>query len=194
VVTTIEVAFVTSNRGKFLEVRSALRPYGIRVRWSRRTLPEPQADTLEEVVAAKLAAAGPSRPAVMVEDSGLFIEALHGFPGVYSSYVYRTIGPSGVLALLRGRSRRATFRTVAGLRRGREIILAVGETAGTISTGLRGSGGFGYDPIFVPEGHRATYAELTLEEKNELSHRGRAMRALAERLSQRTLPGGRRRT
>jgi len=192
VVTSTEVTFVTSNRGKFVEVRALLAPLGIRVRWSRRTLPEPQADTLEEVVEAKLSGAGRAGPAVLVEDSGLFIDALHGFPGVYSSYVYRTVGPKGVLLLLKGRSRHATFRTVAGLRRGRDVILAVGETTGTISEKLRGSGGFGYDPIFIPDGQRATFAELSMNAKNSLSHRGRAMRALAARLAQRTPPKGRR--
>jgi XTP/dITP diphosphohydrolase len=160
------------------------------VRWSRRALPEPQADTLEEVVEAKLAAAGRARPAILVEDSGLFIDALHGFPGVYSSYVYRTIGPEGVLALLKGRSRHATFRTVVGLRRPRDVLLAVGETAGTISEKPRGSGGFGYDPIFIPDGQTATFAELSIGAKNALSHRGRAMRALAARLAQRSPSGG----
>jgi XTP/dITP diphosphohydrolase len=186
VVTGAEIAFVTSNRGKFVEVRSTFRPYGVKVRWSHRELPEPQADTLEEVVHAKLATAGRGRTPVLVEDSGLFIDALAGFPGVYSSYVFRTVGLDGILALLGGRRRTATFRTVAGLRRGREEILTVGETAGTIARERRGTGGFGYDPIFVPEGKRRTFAELSLDEKNELSHRGRAIRALAERLTHRT--------
>jgi XTP/dITP diphosphohydrolase len=181
VVSRTDVAFVTSNRGKFVEVRALLAPYGIRLRWSRRTLPEPQADHLEEVARAKLSAA-PGSGRVLVEDTGLFIDALGGFPGVYSSYVIRTVGLLGVLALLKGKPRTATFRTVAGLRAGRSVLLGVGETKGTISLRARGTGGFGYDPIFVPAGRRRTFAEMTIEEKNALSHRGRAFRALAEQL------------
>ncbi|HUI38435.1 MAG TPA: non-canonical purine NTP pyrophosphatase [Thermoplasmata archaeon] len=182
-VTPAEIAFVTSNRGKFVEVRSTLRPYGVRVRWSRRELPELQADALDEVVRGKLAAAGTGRTPVLVEDSGLFLDGLGGFPGVYSSYAYRTIGLRGILALLRGRPRGATFRTVAGLRLPDGVVMALGETVGTIARAARGSGGFGYDPIFLPKGERRTFAEMSLEEKNALSHRGRAIRALAEQLA-----------
>jgi len=183
VVTSTEIDFVTSNRGKFLEIEALFRPYQITVRWAKRELPEPQADTLEEVVAAKLAAAGVGKNPVLVEDSGLFIDALNGFPGVYSSYVFRTVGIGGILALLAGKPREATFRTVAGLRSGPVVTLGLGATVGTIAAEPRGSGGFGYDPIFIPSGESRTFAELTPEEKNRHSHRGQAIRDLAEKIA-----------
>ncbi|HEV2429577.1 MAG TPA: non-canonical purine NTP pyrophosphatase, partial [Thermoplasmata archaeon] len=110
----MEIAFVSSNEAKFREIRAILAPQAIRVRWHRRSLPEVQSAHLEEVVRAKLSACPRSKIPLLVEDSGLFLTALGGFPGVYSRYALETIGLRGILTLLRGRSRRAVFRTVAG--------------------------------------------------------------------------------
>lgn len=181
----MDVTFVTSNSGKVAEVRRIFAEFGIRVRWSRRSLPEPQAARLEDVVHAKLAAAadGPAR-AVVVDDSGLFVDALDGFPGVYSRYVLDTVGLDGILRLARGRDRNARFRAVAGFRRGRTEIVTRGEVAGSLSRSIRGSNGFGYDPIFVPRGERKTFGELDPAAKDRLSHRGRAMRSLARKVAE----------
>jgi XTP/dITP diphosphohydrolase len=178
----MHVTFVTSNPDKVVEVRRVFAPYGIGVRWSRRSLPEPQSDRLEDVVAAKLAAAARPGRAVVVEDSGLFLRDLGGFPGVYSRYVYDTVGLDGILRLLRGRPPRATFRTIAGFRRGRITLMAVGTVPGRIAPKRRGQNGFGYDPIFVPDGSTKTFAEMEGPEKDAFSHRGRAIRALARKI------------
>lgn len=179
----MEVRFVTSNPGKFSEVRELLRPAGAKVHWSRQTLPEPQADTLDEVVRAKLRAVRPYRGFTLVEDSGLFLDGLAGFPGVYSAYIYRIWKFAPILELLRKRSRRATFRTVAGVRQGRKTWIFPGESRGWIAPRPRGTHGFGFDPIFIPDGEHRTYAELTPDEKNRVSHRSRAMRKVSEFLS-----------
>ena len=155
------VTFVTSNRDKVREVRSILGALGFRVDHRLRALPERQADSLEAVVDGNLDAIRSATGVVLVEDSGLFLEGLGGFPGVYSAYVYDTVGLAGVLRLLRGRSRRARFRTVVGIRWGTRRWRAVGEVRGRITTRLRGLGGFGYDPIFVPQGSSLTFAERT---------------------------------
>jgi XTP/dITP diphosphohydrolase len=181
----MDVTFVTSNSDKVAEVRRVFANYGIGVRWSRRELPEPQADRLETVVLAKLAAAARPGRGIVVEDSGLFLDALQGFPGVYSRFVYDTVGLGGVLRLLQGRSRGATFRTVAGYRRGRSTVLGRGEVRGTIARRPTGTNGFGYDPIFIPRGDRRTFAEMSGAEKDHHSHRGRAMRALARQIGTR---------
>jgi XTP/dITP diphosphohydrolase len=178
----MDVTFVTSNPGKVVEVRRVLSAYGIGVRWSRRELPEPQSARLEDVVRAKLASAVRPGRAVVVEDSGIFLAALEGFPGVYSRFVYDTIGLSGVLRLADGHSRTAEFRTVAGYRRGRTTLLAPGTVRGTLARRPRGGNGFGYDPIFVPDGERRTFGEMAPDEKDAYSHRGRAMRALARKI------------
>lgn len=184
----MDVRFVTSNDGKFEEVRRLLAPFGIRVRRIRRTLPEPQTDRLEMVVRSKLAAVPASRAPILVEDSGLFIDSLNGFPGVYSAHFYRVWGFGPILQLLRGRRRSAVFRTVAGVRVGRRVELFTGECRGEIVRRPRGRHGFGFDPIFRPTGSRRTYAEMSAPEKDRHSHRARAFLKLVDHL-----PGGGRR-
>jgi XTP/dITP diphosphohydrolase len=179
----MDVRFVSSNRNKFREVEEILRPLGIRTTWTRRTLLEPQADRLEPVIRAKLHALPSDGRAYLVEDSGLFLPGLAGFPGVYSAYVYQTIGLAGVLRLLEGKPRDAVFRTLAGVRRGPAVWWVAGESKGRIARRQKGTGGFGYDPIFVPEGEHRTFAEMPLEEKNRFSHRGRAVRRAGARLA-----------
>ncbi len=171
----VDVAFVTTNAGKFREARELLKPFGVRLRWVRQPLAEPQADDLETVARAKAAAVRRVRGYVLVEDSGLFIDSLGGFPGVYSAHFLRLWGFGPVLQLLRRRPRGARFRAVAALRRGRAVRLFVGEVQGRIARRAAGTHGFGYDPIFVPRGEHATFAELGPDVKNRLSHRARAM-------------------
>jgi len=180
-----DVTFVSSNPGKFREVRELLAPFGVGTRWRRRTLPEPQAETLEEVVLSKLAAVRDVPGYVLVEDSGLFIPSLKGFPGVYSAHFLRSWKFGPILELLKRRNRRAYFRTVAGLRHGNRCETFVGEVYGHIADRPRGRHGFGYDPIFIPDGGSRTFAEIAPEAKNELSHRARAIRQVGERLGSR---------
>jgi XTP/dITP diphosphohydrolase len=177
-----DVTFVSTNPGKFREIRAVLDDYGLRARWRRRELPEPQAEDLASVVAAKLEAVRDLRGFVLVEDSGLFIPSLAGFPGVYSAHFLRLWGFGPILELLRRRSRRAFFRSVVGVQRGRRRWLFSGEVHGSIARSARGSGGFGYDPIFIPKGWRRTFAEGTAAEKNTISHRARAVRQVGELL------------
>ncbi len=186
------VTFVSTNPGKVREVREILAPYGLSVRWRRRELPEPQADRLEDVVRAKLDAVAGGPGPVMVEDSGLFIPALGGFPGVYSAHILRIWRFPPILELMRTRPRAAYYRSVVGVRRGRRRWLFAGEVAGSIAARPAGTGGFGYDPIFVPRGWRRTFAEGTPEEKNAISHRGRAVRQVGEALGTPPRPPARR--
>ncbi|MEM0332314.1 MAG: non-canonical purine NTP pyrophosphatase, partial [Archaeoglobaceae archaeon] len=104
---------------------------------------------------------------------GLFIEALKGFPGVYSSYVFKTIGNEGILKLMDGiTNRRAYFKAVLAYWDGKEIHIFEGKVEGEIATEIRGSGGFGFDPIFLY--NKKTFAEMG-DEKNEVSHRRRVL-------------------
>jgi XTP/dITP diphosphohydrolase len=177
------VTVVTSNVHKFREIRAVLAPFGLSVRRLALRLSEPQASSIGAVVRAKLRSA-PALPGyILVEDSGIFLSGLSGFPGVYSAYAYETIGLTGILRLLQGRDRGARFRTVAGVRLGRKEWYCSGEVRGTISSRPRGSDGFGYDPIFVPEGERRTLAERIREEKNRVSHRGRAFAKVGRLIS-----------
>ncbi|MGQ9582539.1 MAG: XTP/dITP diphosphatase [Thermoplasmatota archaeon] len=178
---------VTSNEGKFRELKSGLEGAGHIAEWSRISYPEIQASSLDEVVEESLRwivrRLVPIEP-IVLEDSGLFIEALSGFPGVYSAYVFKTLGWAGVLKLMEGVEKRAAaFESRIGFwAPGRGPHIFKGSCRGYIALEPRGSSGFGYDPIFAPEGEERTFAEMSVGEKNALSHRGRALAELIEYL------------
>ncbi|HEV8594615.1 MAG TPA: XTP/dITP diphosphatase [Thermoplasmata archaeon] len=173
---------MTTNAGKYREVAALLAGHGIEVEHFELLLPEVQADTMEDVVAYSMKVlAEEAEFDFLVDDSGFFVDALKGFPGVYSSYVFRTIGLAGILSLLEVVDKRqARFQTVMGLRIDGETQMFRGECRGTVTREPRGTGGFGFDPIFVPDGHERTFAEMTVEEKNAMSHRGSAAKQLAD--------------
>ncbi len=185
----MKIRFVTTNLGKYREVAAFLEPAGVHLERIDRTYPEVQADTLDEVL--KYAAgilAGQVRAPWIIDDSGLFVDALNGFPGVYSSHAFRTIGPRGLLRLLRtADSRAASFETALLLHDGRAPRTFRGVCQGTLACTVRGSGGFGFDPVFFPAGSRRTFGEMSLEDKNRVSHRAQAARALADDLARRHL-------
>jgi XTP/dITP diphosphohydrolase len=172
-----KVCFATSNAHKLEEVSAVAREYGIELEQCSLPKIEVQGDSLVEIVSKSviLAYLFANRP-VLVEDAGLFIKALNGFPGPYSSYVYRTIGLRGVLKLLEGvEEREACFKSAAALAYERGVIIGEGEVCGYITTVPRGTRGFGFDPIFVPHGDTRTFAEMSVEEKNKYSHRAKAV-------------------
>lgn len=179
------LSIVTHNPGKVREFREGLAGVPVEFHHFDRTYHELQADTLEEVASFGLQElAGEVAGDFCLEDSGLFIDALGGFPGVYSAYVYRSLGLNGVLKLLKGADdRRARFASVIALSWDGETHLFHGESRGSIARAPKGSGGFGYDPVFVPDGERRTFGEMPLEDKMARSHRGRALEKLAEFLT-----------
>ena len=183
---------VTSNDGKAREFARALGGIPWRIERVMMRYEEVQADTLDEVAVAsarELMASGEVPRPFILEDAGLFVEALKGFPGVYSAYVLRTLGCRGVLRLLEGaEDRRARFESrIALVTTWGEVELFPGTCRGTIPMEGRGDGGFGFDPIFVPEGDARTFGELELAEKQRLSHRGAAAATLRARLSHGTV-------
>lgn len=110
---------------------------------------------------------------LIVDDTAFYIDALRGFPGPYAAYVLNTIGIGGILALMEGKQEKAAhFVTAIAYADNKGIRVFKGTLDGTIVE-PRGTGGFGYDPIFEWEGH--TLAELSLEVKSTISHRGRAL-------------------
>ncbi len=182
--------YVTTNPGKLREARRYLGDDTIDS--YDYDYPEIQATTLEPIAVegareAYREVGGP----VVVDDAGLFIDAFDGFPGPYSSFVENTIGVERVWNLTEAvDDRSAAFRCVLaycdgegfddGVERDSDalpVTCFTGVVEGTI-VAPRGSGGFGYDPIFEHDG--ATFAERTADEKNELSHRGRALESFAE--------------
>jgi XTP/dITP diphosphohydrolase len=180
-----KVQLITSNLGKLKEFRAALEPLGFEVAHLPLDVEEVQADTLEEVVAdcmRQVRVRGVKD--FVLDDSGLFVDALKGFPGVYSSYALRTLGCEGLLKLLEGvEDRSARFECCIGCSlEGRDDIVLKETCEGHIISTLRGRGGFGFDPIFTAENKERTFAEMPLAEKNLLSHRGKAIKSLARQL------------
>ena len=181
--------FVTSNKGKVVEAAGKLAPLGFRVVQKDLGYPEVQADSLEEVAqyGVEQVCERFEKP-FMLEDAGVFIQALEGFPGVYSKYVFFTIGLPGILRLLQDvQNRSAVFRSVYAFHEpGKKPLLCTGECEGTIIQECRGMNGFGYDPLFVPKGATKTFAEMTIEEKNRFSHRAKALEMLVMELTKRS--------
>ncbi len=172
----------TSNRHKVEEIALALAQYGIEVVAVKAEKLEIQSRSLEEIALTAAKNLSEMDAPVAVEDAGLFIRALRGFPGPYSHYAYDTIGIPGVLKLLEGvEDRRAVFVSVIAVKTPDGRVEAFrGEVEGIITREPRGTRGFGFDPIFQPLGASKTFAEMTIEEKNAYSHRAKAARALAE--------------
>ena len=181
------VTFVTGNAHKLAEAAALLSPCGITVRQADLGYPEVQADSLEEVALAGIAwCMEKLKKPCLLEDAGLFIKALGGFPGPYSRYVHETIGNAGIIRLMEGaQDRSAVFRSVIAYHDGTEPHLFIGETLGHISTRLEGTRGFGYDPLFVPTGYDLTFGQMEQQEKNAVSHRGKSLRAVVSFLSER---------
>jgi len=175
--------FATSNIHKFMEARVLLAEYNIAAAaLLKAKAREIQDDNIENVAkASALEAAEKCNMPVIVEDAGLFIEALSGFPGPYSSYVYRTIGTRGILKLMNGVEKRdAYFRSVVAFCDPENSVKCFdGRAMGRISQKERGGSGFGFDPIFEPLSGGKTFAEMTTEEKNRHSHRAKALRKFA---------------
>lgn len=118
---------------------------------------------------------------VLVDDTGLTVHAWNGLPGALVAWFLDTVGAQGILDMAAGLTdRRATVTTALGYANADGVQVFTGTVHGTIATEPRGTSGFGYDAIFIPDtdsGHR-TYAQMTSEEKNKISHRRRAVEAM----------------
>ncbi|RJU91969.1 MAG: non-canonical purine NTP pyrophosphatase [Candidatus Poseidoniales archaeon] len=217
---TRTIWFLTGNAGKLKEAANHLEPLGYSVKHlnlEEGMITEPQVDTLEEVARAKINQAlehlpdgGNTQDMVLVEDAGLFVSALNGFPGVYSSYVLDTLGCSGILRLLEhlnsedtvqcAQLRAAEFQAVAALWMNGEILFGNGSCPGWIALQSSEGEGFGFDPIFTPSDlddlgkplppgqygvkstHGNTFGAIPMEEKQAYSHRSRALDDLLRQL------------
>lgn len=172
---------VTGNRGKIEEARLAL---GREIESVEVDLPEIQGLDLLEVLQEKAEAAWSAlhRPLV-VEDAGLELLALNGFPGPLVKWMLEAVGAEGIArtAHALGDSR-AIARCALLYRDAERSVVAEGNTPGTLVLPGRGGHGFGWDPVFLPDGESRTFAELEGREKDAFSHRGKAWRELMPRL------------
>ena len=185
------ILFVTSNSGKLNEAKLALNPFGFTIKSFNFNeefpeIEEIQSSELRRVAKHKLRRAvkivedSSNRCGVMVEDAGFFINKFDGFPGVYSSYIHKTLGIEGIIKILTGvKNRDASFQCVIGIHLDGQEFFFEGACKGQVSEKALGRNGFGYDPIFIPnEGNGRTFAEMNSKEKQKFSHRGKAMNEL----------------
>ncbi len=179
----MSLVFVTSNKNKFEEAEKIAEKNGINLEHFDTSYIEIQADNLEEVVkySVKQVVKSKEKPCFL-EDAGLFINSLNEFPGPYSAYVFKTIGNRGIIDLMNNlESRKAEFKSVIGYTEpNNKLKIFEGKVTGKISPEIRGSKGFGFDPIFIPDGEKRTFAEMPTETKNSYSHRGKAIEKLVK--------------
>lgn len=171
------ILFASSNKNKFEEAEKILAKFDLRLKFFRCNLQEIQAKSLEEVARNKVLQAFStcSKP-VIIEDDGLFIKSLNGFPGPYSSFVFDSIGNKGILKLL-SNERIASFRSViAYCEKNFKVDLFSASVLGKISRKEYGKK-WGFDPIFIPYGENKTYSQL--KNKNLISHRYLALQKFA---------------
>ena len=187
---------VTGNPGKLAEARRIVAAAGGGVELESVTLDLPEIQSLDfgEVLEAKLAAAREALPRadspIVVEEAGLELAAMNGFPGPLVKWMLDAVGAEGIARTAQALGNvRARAVALLAWSDGARTVVARGEAHGELVHPPRGTRGFGFDPIFRPEGETRTFGELADEEKDALSHRGRAWRDLLERLWKD--PGGR---
>ena len=174
-----EILFITGNKNKLEEVRAIT---GLKVVARNLDIPEIQALDVEEVAKAKaLEAFKITGQPVIVDDTGMRIDALNSLPGALVAWFLDTLKPEGIVKLLlQEKNRKASVSTCIAYADQTGVFAFTGTVHGEIAESLRGESGFGYDPIFIPEGHNKTYAEMGSEEKNEISMRKIALTKFKE--------------
>ena len=192
----MKLLFASANLHKVEEVARILGPgyelLSLQSVGYLREIPEEGTTFEANALAKALALASHFSIPCFADDSGLEVDVLGGAPGVWSARFSGERNPllrdaaniALLLQKLEGVSQRsARFRTVIAFVNGGQNWFFEGKVEGTIALAPRGTGGFGYDPVFVPEGFASHFSELSMEEKNRISHRGQAVRRLAAFLS-----------
>ncbi|MFQ5481123.1 MAG: RdgB/HAM1 family non-canonical purine NTP pyrophosphatase [Nitrospinaceae bacterium] len=172
-----QLKFATGNLKKLEEARSILRQPLIQV-----SLELEEVQTCDVETAARHKAEAAFRQLgepVLVEDSGLVINAWNGLPGALVKWFENTVGLAGMARMLDGfESREAVAQCLVALHDGRRVLVARGEVTGEIAPSPRGNAGFGWDVLFIPQGEKRTFAEMSSQEKNAISHRRHAFTAM----------------
>ncbi|MEK9628896.1 MAG: RdgB/HAM1 family non-canonical purine NTP pyrophosphatase [Nitrospinota bacterium] len=170
--------FVTGNQNKAREAAAILEVPLEQV--EVEGLYEIQTLDVEDLVRHKcLQAYEALKCPVLVEDSGLLFNAWKGLPGAFVKWFESTVGCEGMLQMMQSfQDRGATAVCCFAIHDGRDIQVVRGEVPGTIATEIRGANGFGWDVLFIPKGYESTYAEMSSEEKNAISHRKQALEKL----------------
>lgn len=169
-----KILVATSNKGKVQEIEDILK---IPLDFASLEIDEVQSMDLEYVVRKKAEAAFKilKRP-VIVDDVGVYLDALNSFPGPFVKYVYKLVGNKKLLNLLKNeKNRKLTVMCAVAYCDGKKVHTFVGSVKGSLSRKEIGKNGWGFDPIIIPNGENQTFAEMGLARKNELSHRRKAL-------------------
>jgi len=180
----MKIAFITTNKHKFREVREILEDYPVELEHTDLEYEENHDASLENIAktAAQKLASQLNKP-VILEDTGLFFAAYNNFPGALPKFVFYSLGYQGIFKLLAGVSRQAHFKTVAAFcRPGGKPVLFEGIMHGQITPEVHNANKdvMPYDKIFIPQGKTKTISDMTLEEKNTFSQRAQAFRKFGE--------------
>ncbi len=171
--------FATGNTNKLREVNQILE---LELKQIKVDLIEPQGLNLDEIIKIKAHDAfRKTGKMVLIEDTSLEFEAWNGLPGPLIKWFLESVGNEGILRMLANElNRRAVAKTALAFFDGHKSHVFIGQLQGKITKQLRGKKGFGWDPIFIPEGFTKTFAEMTPEEKNSISMRRKALLKLKE--------------
>lgn len=177
------LTFVTSNKGKVKESQEIL---GFPIKIADIELDEIQSMSLKEIVEKKAHEAySQIKKPLIVDDAGLFIEAWNGFPGPFIKYMWNAGGSDLILRLMdKEENRKVVVSAAIGFHDGKKVHTFVGEINAELARHSRGTDGWGFDPIVVPDGLNKTFSEMGEEEKNNISHRKAVLKKFKEFLKE----------
>ena len=177
-----KIYFITGNRMKAAEAEDILELFGIRIEQKIIKTDEIQNPDAEKVAVKKAEEAFRIvRKPLFVEDTGLYIKSMHGYPGTMIKHFFDSIGPRGIVDFLNGRDRAAEAVTIVAFADNKgKVVTFKGIVKGKIGERVSKSRGFHWDSIFIPEGYDSTYAEMRQEEKNRISQRRKALEKFAK--------------
>ena len=178
----MQISVVTSNKGKFLEIKEILEKFGVQAIQEQIETKE-EGNTLKErcLSKAKDAFSKLKKP-LIVDDTGLFFKAYENFPGAFPKKVFTELGFEGLLKKLEGKSRNAQFKTLICYTDGKIKKFFEGDLNGRISEKVfvGGHESLPYDRIFIPEGYSVPFCLISDTEKNKISHRAKAVEKFAQ--------------
>ena len=176
------VYFITGNRMKASEAREILAGFGIMVQNKKLKIDEMQDPNAQSVAVKKAEDAfRVIKKPLFVEDTGLYIKSMHGYPGTMIKHFFDSIGPRGIVDFLNNKDRTAEAVTVVAFADNKgKVVTFKGVVKGKISDHVSESRGFHWDSIFIPEGYDITYAEMGQKEKNRISQRRKALEKFAK--------------
>lgn len=176
-----DIVVVTSNKNKVSEINEIL---GTKYKVSKIDVPEIQSLDINEVISHKAKSAFEKfKKPVLVEDISFETKVLNGLPGPFIKFFLETVGTKGIVKMIgRGQTNTTAIAAVA-IYDGKNLKIFKGQVEGTLSPKDKGSSGFGFDKIFIPKGYKRTYAQMSSELKNKISHRAKALKKLKKYLT-----------